>query len=155
MVIGVAAYFLSQPRRGSVEYHKREYLKTVARWEEKRIVDRLKDAYYRMRNVTPDRDMNTFMANLDTMHHHAACLVRLGYLAEFQYASTNGRHAIFRIMNCGYNYRNQYLERADVMRDFTLIGEPSSNVISVIARPSDLPAIETAIRKADATMWPQ
>jgi len=87
-VLIVIAFFLSQPRRGSIEWHRREYLAAANRLAENRFVDRLKRALYRTMGKTPGKPQTARVetANAVRIEEHRKALVQLGYLVENQFA---------------------------------------------------------------------
>jgi hypothetical protein len=86
-VVGVAVFFISQPRKGSVEWHKREYTAAANRLAENRLVDRLKSAFYRVtgraRGGNPAARESRDVAR---MEEHRKALVQLSYFTEKQFA---------------------------------------------------------------------
>jgi hypothetical protein len=146
VVIGVATYFLSQPNEGTVEWHKKEYLKAFARLQGKTMGDTFRRVYYRLtRGAVPSRapNPNAFRENSAALLHHANCLVRLGYLAESRVVVTNS--PAITLMSAGH--RGRYAD--DVIRDFILLSAEGPGTVGIIAPPSDLPKIEAAIRQFD------
>jgi hypothetical protein len=84
-VIGVAAYVLSQPKEGTVEWHKREYLDAM-RW---RWSDRLEVMWDRVTDKSNRRYRVFHPEDLKRRNAHQAALVRLGYLQERTFYLTN------------------------------------------------------------------
>ena len=80
VAIGVAAYVLSQPRRATVEYHKKEYLEAhemgpVAEWITLHAPMAVHDLLW-----TPRKKRIDF---------HRNALLELGYLAQREFSVSN------------------------------------------------------------------
>src|SRR5688500_7864821 len=77
MLIGVAAYVLSQPKEGTLEWHKREYKSHMRRiGGERTLFDRIRSEFGLPRR--PDRHLE-----------HRRALIDLGYLEERNIILTN------------------------------------------------------------------
>jgi hypothetical protein len=127
VVIGLATYFLPQPKEGTVEYHKRKYAETgVPAWVLKKGVPGFVRDFYERRSWR------------DSVFHRTA-LVNLGYLKESVFVFSNV--SISNVVR---------IEWPIEMDGFTSIsyGMPS-NGITVVARPELTDKIGDAIRKAD------
>src|SRR5215207_9499521 len=79
VVIGVVVFFLSQPKKGSVEWHKREYL---ASRESRKFEDWIGRGPPVIRNAYWDRKWKR-----GEFHHHQ--LINLGYLEERIFVISN------------------------------------------------------------------
>jgi hypothetical protein len=88
VVVGAVAFVLSQPKKGSVEWHKSEYLAAANRLAENRFYDRLKRTFYRAAGKTPGKPQTPRVEtrNAVRIEEHRKALVQLGYLVENQFA---------------------------------------------------------------------
>jgi hypothetical protein len=144
VVIGVVVYFLSQPREGTVEWHKREYLKALERLSQNTWKDKLQRVYRRVvRRPQPLGESGRFLSDFIAVERHLDSLVRLGYLQRERVSLTNPHTR--SVIRAGYLGR----DADEAMRRFISIREVGRGVIRIIAPPSELPKIEAAIRKAD------
>jgi hypothetical protein len=87
-VIGLVGFMVWQPKKGTVEWHQREYRAAANRLAENRLYDRLKHALYRTTGNTPGK-LQTVLAesrNAVKIEEHRKALVQLGYLVEKQFA---------------------------------------------------------------------
>ena len=139
LVIGVVAYLvsvLSGPKRGSVEWHKREYSEAgdwgrVDQWIEINAPDRLRKAY-------ADRK-----AKRTEMHLKA--LFELGYFEE----------RVFVLSNSLTKERaNTFWALHDVFTNDALyvsgIKDMGTNTVTVVGLREEMPQWQEAIRKMDA-----
>lgn len=87
VVIGVGAYVFTQPRKGTVEWHKEKYMKCFNRMWGNTLWARTKRAATRVVGLppptTPDPRAET------QARSHLTALVALGYLTERRYVITN------------------------------------------------------------------
>ena len=88
VVIGVVAFYLSQPKKGSVEWHKREYLGARKRLFNDTWADRMRSFYYRIAK-TPHSRRQLSAAEWDEltrrMQESWEALVALGYLNRHEF----------------------------------------------------------------------
>lgn len=147
VVIAGLAFFVSQPKKGSVEWHKREYLAAWDRIEEKTWSDRVRRVYQRVMNVpegTSRSASDKFHLAAESADQHLAALVRLGYLKTIRVDVTN--REISHVSGVAvYNGRTA----AEVAREFIDIAAAGPRAIAITAPAKRLPEIEAAIRKAD------
>jgi hypothetical protein len=87
LVIGVAAYVLSQPKKGTVEWHKAKYMKCFNRMWGNTLWERTGRVARRVVGLPPPAKPDPRAAN-EALSHLSA-LVELGYLSERRYAITN------------------------------------------------------------------
>jgi hypothetical protein len=147
-VIGVVVFFSSLPKKGPVEWHKKEYLAAFAVLEENTWSDRFRRIY---RRVVPPEPRECSLGPVSeqwqsaarAFNYHADSLVRLGYLQQTTIELTNA--AALQAMAAGY--RGQYADQ--VIKNFIFFSAPTRHTITVTAHPKDLPAVVEAIRKAD------
>jgi hypothetical protein len=86
VVIGVAAYTLSQPKEGTVEWHKDRYLKARQDLERRTIRDCWERFYVRIRKP------HTYQWRVisgDELRRHQMALIKLGYLERKRVDVTN------------------------------------------------------------------
>lgn len=146
-VIGVLGFFLSQPKRGSVEWHKREYLAVRKRLFNDTCADRMRTVYYRI-TKTPSSRRQISAAEWDElgrrMQESWGSLVTLGYLNrhEFYLAHQLKSRAVF-------------LERAeltqfppDAIWSVDAFQEPA-NLLVVYATSNDLPKWRKLVGRFD------
>src|SRR5687768_12494047 len=83
VVMGVAVYVFTEPRKGSVEWHKREYIKARDWVDKPRFVEWVKATFCKMTG-TPYR--TSARTDFDTVYKQRLAswhaLRRLGYLRE-------------------------------------------------------------------------
>ena len=88
VVIGVLAFFLSQPKKGSVEWHKREYLAARKRLFNDTWPDRMRGFYHKI-TKTPSsrRQISAAESNELTrrMQESWESLVTLGYMKRHEF----------------------------------------------------------------------
>ena len=88
VVIGVVAFWVSQPKKGSVEWNKREYLAVRKRLFNDTWVDRMRTVYYRIAK-TPYSRRQIGAAEYDDlirrMQESWGSLVDLGYLKRHEF----------------------------------------------------------------------
>jgi hypothetical protein len=133
VVIGVAAYFLSQPRKGSVEYHKREYLRINKRgssvpWVDRRSVPHIVGSFYGWR-----------LSRQSDFHYSA--LIEAGYLRKSVFMISNSP-ALDVLQAARIEWPPHVIEIIRISWD--------TNRITITA-PSDwIEKLGPAIREADA-----
>ena len=90
-VIGVVAVFVAQPKKGTLEWHKREYLSAWKILHEETWAERVKALYYRVtKTVRPtpiwgDREEQAEVK----LRANQTALIRLGYFAQHRVALSN------------------------------------------------------------------
>ena len=134
-VIGIAVFFVSQPERGSVEWHKREYLRAeewsrVERWIHINAPYKLEKAQARRKSEQRER--------------HLKALFELGYLEE----------RVFVLSNSLTKERaNAFWTLHDVFTNDALgvscIRDMGTNTITVVGLREQMPQWQEAIRKMD------
>jgi len=141
VVIGVTVYFLSQPKKGTVEWHKKEYLKAADRLAVNTWKYKLKRVYRRIAKRPPPGswDADAYRSDVKVFEQHQASLVRLGYLQEARVSLTAFSENAIPARYFGDEAR----------RRFIAVSRGGPHVVHIIAPPSDLPKIEAAIRHVD------
>jgi hypothetical protein len=77
--IGVAAYVVSLPEEGTLDWHKREYLRVRKQVERRTMRDQFERLYVRIRKP---RNYRFSSVPGDELRKHKEALVRLGFLEE-------------------------------------------------------------------------
>jgi hypothetical protein len=136
-VVGVGGYVLSLPRKGTVEYHKREYFRVrdgtkignTARWVFGKIGLRTSDDTER----------------IERANGHYAALMRLGYLREQVFVVSN-RPAEDAADALWFTFSKAFTNEVWGMGQMSDVG---TNTITVIAPTEEMAQWEQAIRLAD------
>jgi len=146
VVIGVAAHFLSQPRKGTVEYHKARYLDlSRKRFGETRWAGFIRGIG---RIIGTDLCRKSDLVELDLLvsaEHEA--LIRLGYLVEKDYCFTN------TVLDMEARWISEGVHQA-IPKEHVILGghglkDGTTNVLVVIAPLEDIPVWERFIAEAD------
>jgi len=142
VLIGAVAFFLSQPKKGSVEWHKRGYLDACKRLNEETLADKAKQFLNRItgrkvvRQVWP-RDA------YERVQTHRAALLTLGYLGQQGFDLTNcSRAQLLSSPAFAFAVRGSQPE-------FLLVTIQDTNSLHIIAVREDMPLFVEAIRKVD------
>ena len=137
-VIGVATYMLSQPKRGTVEWHLREL----------RHIDGIVDQWIGRYGSRGMADMNR-RQQIKEWQSHTDALIKLGFLERRLFTVTNNRPQ--EIARALWNARAQH---PDVNWEFggPEYDDTTTNELAVMAPPNEMPRWETLIRKADAPL---
>ena len=128
VAVGVGAYLFWQPKKGTVEYHKKKYeeayeVGVVGKWINSRGPAVLQKLYWRPKQRRID--------------FHLKALLEAGYLERREFVVSNRpAHAIGLVID----------EDFAGIPCFTHVG---TNRIEVLARASQMGRWESAIRKAD------
>jgi hypothetical protein len=133
VLIGVAAYFLSEPRKGTVEYHRRKYAEVGApRWVAKEAVPGFVRNFYRRRY------------NLQREFHRTA-LIDSGYLKQrFFVVSNSSPLSVWRTAA-----HDLLVEMPKEVWSFSWIQQTNTNTLMVVAPRDWCEKIGDAIHKAD------
>jgi len=133
VVTGMGAFFVSQPERGTVEWHKREYLASV---------DRIYgDAFLmRIRRIYSPPSMN----DAGAMRRHKEALIDLGWMQrrEFVISHWTKRMRLVVAQLNPQKGKNPYTEASIELRDGPLR-------VLVTALAAEMPRWEKLIREAD------
>jgi hypothetical protein len=141
--VGVVGYVLSQPRKGSLEWHKREYLRAWKRVTGSTLRDRIQYVYFSS-TKKPEKvwgqpkDLEKFFTN-------QAVLVQLGYLEARQFTVTN-----LPARDLTERFFGEFAENQLDFVDVEYSKRPESNDMIVIAPRTFMPTVEEWIRKMDA-----
>src|SRR5687767_13758202 len=86
VVIGVAAYVLSEPKEGTVEWHKAGYLKERKKIERRTVLDQFERLYVKIRKP---RNYTFRSVSGDELKKHTEALIQLGFLEAKRIRVTN------------------------------------------------------------------
>jgi hypothetical protein len=145
-VIVVAAYVLSQPKKGTIAYHKARYLRLAKKSEGEtlgaktvRAVNSVLGTRFRTRPDPLD------LALLMSAEHEE--LLRLGFLIERKYHFTN----VTLEIDARWISEGVYASIAEEHAHFSAFGllDGATNVLLVIAPREDIPVWEKFIAEAD------
>jgi hypothetical protein len=135
LVIGVAAYVLSQPQKGTVEWHKRNYLRAAKTVRGQTLSARMSALYYRMRKTSPVETATELDAEqrLRSSQRH---LIQLGYFSQQRFVlnSQTALQVLDSFIKTPFGQRQNW-EWVDVQ-------EEGTNVIVVTARPDIVEAFK-------------
>jgi hypothetical protein len=142
VVIGVMAYFVSQPqpKRGSVEWHKREFVRAR---DGKPMMLRLRAAWDRFTSHGNKWRAADYWRRSEGMQSNRTALIRLGYLEERTFVVSN-RPVNEVISNAWFNAATNI--DVDFIRVNTRRG---TNMIEVSTVRGDISKWEELIRNAD------
>jgi hypothetical protein len=139
-VIGVVAFYLSQPKKGTVEWHKREYVDAWKRVNEQTLADKAKQFLNRIAGRKVAR--RAWTRDNERVQSHRAALLTLGYLEQQAFDLTNcSRGQVLSSPAFAFAYR--------LHREFVMITAQDTNTLHVIAVREDMPLFVEAIRKVD------
>ena len=149
VVIGVVAYFLSQPNEGTVEWHKS--FSTLERVYGQRLVDRVQQATYRKTGwgwVRPTQMLDHREQLPAKIESHRAALVASGYIVEHQFPLTNVSAFKDTVLAKRPNQGGAW--KRDTRPFLTCVIKLShEGSVSVIGPPEDMGFWQNAIRQAD------
>ena len=130
--LAVAIYFASQPKEGSVEWHKREYENHMHRLDDKRtLLDQIRSAFGLARR--PDRHME-----------HRRALIDLGYLEEREIVLTNNPEGFSQALV-------QWATNEFPQNRLWAFGVRSNNVMFLRAERHNMKKWEEAVRRIDVS----
>jgi hypothetical protein len=146
ITVGALVYVVFQPRKGSIEWHKREYL--AARSFNETWVDRLRRAYHDITNTPQGRPEISDSEMRERVRHMVEswdALISLGYLKRSEFYLTHqpkSRAARFL----------EELAEAKFPPEAIWSVEPAGgpqNAVVVYARSTDLPVWRDFVSRAD------
>lgn len=85
LAVGAGAYLLSQPKKGTVEWHKKEYFSTLEQKYGQRLIDRARRSTYQRtgwRWLLSTQTVNERVKLQAKIDAHREALVRSGYIVE-------------------------------------------------------------------------
>ena len=145
MVIGVVAYVLSEPKKGTLEWHKRELLRATGG----SLEHKLKKLWYRIQGKYEVGYYVLIPQPEKRRSDHYKALLNLGYIVEREFALSNRSVDEMRVA-CGEVLFEDPRWR-HVRRELLVVSARGTNVLVVAALPEDLLVISNAILKADVS----
>jgi hypothetical protein len=148
VVIGVA-YVLSQPKEGTLEWHKKEYLHYSKGPRLERVVNFLRRGI----GMQPSY-RGVPEAEMERERHHRRALIDLGYLVESEFVFSN--QTVDAVLSTAdqamrLDPRSARLKMDFLLFKYTVPVDPAENTnkIVVVAHREDFEFVADAIRKAD------
>ena len=142
MTIAAGTYLITEPRKGSVEWHKQKYLAAAngspLSEMRNRIAARLRGKRY-VPQLSSDRS--------GRIERHQQALLELGFLEERRIVPTNFMYAPHRIDQ--WQWHVLWMARHDIPDErliFPRFRDNGGGTVRVIAPREDMPAIERAIQ---------
>lgn len=148
VVIGVVAFYISQPKKGSVEWHAREYEGLLRRIEGKTLKHRCARVWAAIRraSVPPPLTFKERQALLKELSKQQRIVIRCGYLIERRFVITNYDA---RVLEARMSREwNSSLPSNRVYHTW-LAGARGADILVVVGQPKDMPFWEKMIGKAD------
>jgi hypothetical protein len=145
VVSGVVAFFVSQPKKGSVEWHKREYLAAMNHWMGRSLGDRVKQLSAKVFGV-PGPELGR--GRWSKVEFHRKALIEVGYLEERTFRLSNAvpKRVFAVVMKAAENVIPE--ERRGLVTIMSGGNRPTSPV-AIICPRQDTAKWEELIRKAD------
>ncbi len=147
LVIGVGVYVLSEPKEGTVEWHKREYLRASKTLHRRTLAGRIRAFYDHMRKTSPVESAAERAAEqrLRSSQRH---LIELGYLAQQRFVLDNqpALQVLDNFIKTPFGQRQKW-EWVDVQVDMEA---GDTNVMVLTARPHIVEAFGHHLRTIEA-----
>jgi hypothetical protein len=146
-ILGLAAlaFTLMQPRKGSVEYHVREYRVLAEQIKKGTRTERAFNIVNRV--LGRNRYVGVKIDHYEQLEEHRRALVGLGYLEQREFVLSNRSiHDVTRALN--ESIRTHPRWQGDAPEFFQIITD-KTNAITVLGRPEDMADSAEAIQKAD------
>jgi type II secretory pathway component GspD/PulD (secretin) len=142
VAIAVLVSFMSQPKKGTVEWHKKEYLAAKDRATGSTWRDRIKRVYHKITKTTPPSERWGLkqQKNAETMSSNFTALLRMGYLTKRTFILSN-RH--------GYDLEDTVRKSFDFGRNAFIWTESTTNALIIAAPSAVMPHLEDFVRKMD------
>ena len=145
-VLAVGGYVLSQPRRGTVEYHKKAYLAAAngSSFSERiqRTARRIMGKAHVFAGISGER--------LNRMREHQSALIELGFLERREMVLTN-LPDMPPVKHLQWSVFSEAADRIPSDRQlFSQFSVSSAEVLTAIAPRQDIAILEDLIRKASA-----
>jgi hypothetical protein len=142
VAVGGLAFFLSQPKKESVEWHKREYLAA----SKGGLMPRILNLWSRIRGVDHYHHSSE---DVDRVEKHQQALIELGYLEQSRIILMK-RTAL----DLFFPYSREFAKAAETHKDFVNVtvrdAAAQPNEVMITAPVELMPALKEIIRKADA-----
>ena len=137
VVVGVLAYVVSRPKRGSVEWHKREVIQAAkGDWRDR--------AHNLWNRVTGREEL--FHSN-DRRSSNLEALLRLGYLEQREFVVSN--RSLDKVFHQSHQLARTDRRWRRLQKWFIDVDRKGTNVVVVVATREDMPILSEAIGKAD------
>jgi hypothetical protein len=154
IVIGVTGYLLSQPRKGTVEWHSREYRRACAGYGRYRLQHAMNAVRRRLGLVS---HFQWRIADLRKEKEHQTALINLGFLKESTFVVSNHpSDTVSFAATLAIEWNSSF---AGLTGEFVSITRPETNVIRIVAEPKDTPLVMSLIRECDVPVinwdWPK
>jgi hypothetical protein len=139
-VVGVVAFVFSGPKKGSVEWHKREYLKAR---DGRGFANRTQQLWSKIRGQSPD-----FQGIIARTRFHENALIQLGYLEAWKFIVSNQppRDVTYTIVATHDLNRRECWH---VYPQYWGMDFEGANVVIVVGRKGERARWEALVRKAD------
>jgi len=138
MVVGATVVFMSQPKKGSLEWHKREYLRAR---DGSRLVNNLKADWYRMGGPRPKPRVET-SGVVAEMEIHERALMALGYMEERTLEARFGGEAAARALWGAFAMNATLRSKVIVERPMARVVQVGSDFVVVRSARQDMPKWE-------------
>jgi len=148
LVIGVVAFFVLQPRKGSVEWHKKEYLAAKNRLEGHTWFSPIYERYCKSR---PFRVVNDIEAHAlrERMRVAQRALVDLGYLSERTFTVSNHSSMEIGSRVISASWKIVPRDRQELTAFFWDEEGPVTNRLVITAPVGDMRLYEEFVKRAD------
>ena len=139
-IIGVGAlvWLVTQPKKGSLEWHKREY-EAAAQGS---LTFRLKNLWWQIRGE--DRRSRVIS---EERNEHQQALIHLGYLEQREFVISN--RSIDEVINEVARLFRVRPTRWGLQDVFLDVDTRGTNIIIIVAARDDMPVVAKIIRKTD------
>jgi hypothetical protein len=149
--LGFALSGLLGPKKGSIEWHKREYLASLDRLDrlyERRFVDRVK-------SIGRDESLGSgvhpktaaWKAAVSEVDEHRNALVRLGYLEARDFRLTNG--VAESVVKRGWWLASREIPKRRMEFTRLYVRDGTSNVVVIVGHAEDMPRLEGLVGELD------
>jgi hypothetical protein len=151
LLFGVGAHIISQPKQGTVEWHKDQYLRAQKKLERRTILDCLERFYVRVRKP---QNYTWRTVSGDELQRHQAALTKLGFLEKKRVEVKN--HLAGHLHSILAEGRQVIPEERE---PFTQLAVPPAITIPIegvelVAPGQDIPLWIRLIKEADANVPP-
>lgn len=140
VVIGVVGFLISQPKEGSVEWHKREYFAAMDRATGNTWRDRVERVYHNIRKSAPPAEPWGLQQqkNAEKMSSNFTALLRIGYLTKRRFVLNN---------QLGSEVESAIRKAFDCGRTAFVRIESTTNVLLIAAPTAIMPQLEELFKK--------
>lgn len=141
VVIGVAAYLVSQPKEGTVEWHKREYRRACERLYRNTLIDKVRAICGRVIRIGP----RSTEKEPEIIRHHEQALIKARYFSERKFALTNDATDVMARLGM------LLIKASTNLTGYPSVQWASISSIRVVGPAKDIPLWEEMVRQADVT----